>query len=361
MALSPPLQQATFLTDLRWATLDRLGDMDSAIWSSDEIDSYVKDAYDLFTTKTHCIYDRLVVPNAPAFGNWHSDITRYVAGQKAGAWIQDNPLSSSGIEYRGPEKQVGGPYSEPYQATQPYRVEDTDPLSHYTWGGRLPDLVVEVVAVYYNYRPLTGVSSEEMRQLSSYYERITGDPQFFVLDKDGPFSLRVAPKPSGTAAYYETSGFVGQIRSTDDTDVTVKIEQPSGFGVLRKRTDCFPALSTWGTIRRIHPEPANLVVACYRRGRDLSSYPSELPPAFNKYLVYWAMSRALRRAGDGQDLKLSEHFASRFAMGVDKMTKKVADLATEQVGRFGRQVVQGFGIGPPMPPANWGTPRYYRS
>jgi hypothetical protein len=149
---------------------------------------------------------------------------------------------------------------------------------------------------------------------------------------------------------------------TNDSSVTVVTaehsgEQTGGYGILRFRDDVFPARGQWGSPTRIHPSTANAKVEVYRLGRDLSHYPSELPQAFEKYVVFWAMSKALEREGSGQQIELADHYRQRFEIGIKRIEKKKRDMQSERIGRLGSaQPVVDFGIGLPRAPYPYGEP-----
>lgn len=121
-----------------------------------------------------------------------------------------------------------------------------------------------------------------------------------------------------------------------------------GFGLLRAQTDAFPAGGPWGSPTRIHPSDSNIVVDVARLGRPLFKHPFELPDAYVKYVIFYAMARALRRDGNGQDIELADHYDERFEMGVYRVTHKRDRMQTEKVTQFGMPPQEEpFGLGAP--------------
>ena len=145
---------------------------------------------------------------------------------------------------------------------------------------------------------------------------------------------------------------------TDIVTIEVNGFDTHGHGILRHLTGTFPSGGPWGTPTRIHPEALNTTVEITRLGRDLTTYHFEIPEAYVKYVIFYAMSRALRRDGPGQDLTLAEHYEQRFEQGVYRLDKRVQNMVPERRGAFGSgQIATPFGLGDPQPPPAYGVPR----
>ena len=322
-------------------TLDRLSDLDAKVWSRDEIVLNLQDGYDILCTRTGVLFDIAVIENVPISGNWQTDLERYHAQQRPGWGLTDEPFHMTGEHERslGTGGRVGGTYRGPANITSP--TESAVAPSAVVPGGVLPDSTIDVLRVSYNQRGLVGLSSAQMRELDPQYEeRVGGDPSYFVMDKDGLNYLRLVPPGQGNAAYDTVSGSWGTLTYTDDTTVTVSTVETEGYdtggyGILRYRTGTFPSGGPWGTLTRIHPEALNTTVEITRLGRDLGTYHFEIPEAYVKYVIFYAMFRALRRDGPGQDLTLAEHYEQRFEQGVYRLDKRVQNMVPERRGAFG--------------------------
>lgn len=557
--------------------LDRLGDLDNDIWTRDEVALYVKDGYNLFTRRTKTLFDIHVIENVPKSGNWQTDLERYLAEQHPGWGLTDEPLHMTAEHERslgvGRSRDTAGTYAvSPKNLTSPSEQQYVgvsggpgEDIPTTVPGGLLPKSVVEVLRVAYDQQDLTGIGSQQMRQLDPNYETRSGDPKWFIYDKDGLFYLRVVPAAQGDAAYdnvnggfgtltqllntqaasledalvaywsmeetaypvtdsigsndivvtsgtdpsavtgknnsglswgeagtkvgdttialpltgafgislwfytpstagswpvvngdstsfvdyvaasdtlTHTSGAVGSatlsagawhhivynydgagtvtvyvngeldittsythateeklrfqyatwdeygffnreltadevallynegsgvfypgMGGVDDTVVATETSGATtgGYGILRSRDDSngwFPAGGPYGTPTQVHPDYLNIKVEMTRLGRDLKSHVSELPSAYNKYVVYWAMHRALKRSGPGQDIELAEHYGQRFELGVDRMIKKRDSMQPEREGRFGGGAGDGadFALGLPLLPSAYEYP-----
>lgn len=356
--------------DITSSVLNRLGDLDNKVWQRSEIDLYVQDGYDQFCRTAKPLFDIYVIENLPRTGNWQTDLERYFISQKPGWGATDEPFHYTGAHEQnlGTEGRYGPTYRGPSNMTRRGEQDYTDtdeagediPTS--VPGGPLPHATVEVLRVTYDQRALYALTSLEARRLDANYENRDGDPQFFTFDKDGIFYLRLIPRGTGGASYDTVSGSWGTMTQTSDSDVSVVTTEVNGhntggFGILRHRTDMFPSGGPWGTPTRVHPDSANVRVEVFRLGRSLDTHPTEIPRAYEKYVAFFAMSRALRREGPGQDMELAEHFMQRFAMGIERLTRKRARMDRHRIARFKPGGLRDpFGLGMPQAPYPYGLP-----
>ena len=350
--------------------LNRLSDSDEKVWTRAEIELYLKDGYDTFCQRTKVLFDVYVIENLPPVGNWQTDLEKSIALTKSGWGLTDSPFhfTDDSEQNYGVGGGYGGSYAGPSGMTSPSDRTFAATVDNSAGGvpttvpgGPLPQSTVEVLRVAYSDRDLLGFGSQNMRKVDPTYETRGGDPQFFTYDKDGFFFLRVVPAAAGDAVYDTVSGSWGTMTYTDDTAVTVVTQEVSGgstggFGILRHRTDMFPTEGPWGTPTRVHPATVNIKVEVHRLGRDLTSHASELPLAYQKYVVYWAMAMALGRDGNGQNTELAEHFEQRFEMGVHRLVQKRDRMTPEHVSRLGSmEIPDNFGLGEPQAPYPWGV------
>jgi len=363
--------------------LDRLNDLDNDIWSRAEIDLHLKDGYNSYARATRCFFDIVVIENLPVLGNWQTDLERYLAEQEpVGKSLTDQPMGYTGQHEA--TMTPGGPYAhtpnkQPTPATSNGVIspdsksyfdagsttQNTAALPSPVRGGDLPRNLVEILRVAYDNRNLVGTSSQHMRTLDPNYETRSGDPQYYMFDHDGLFFLRVVPAAAGGATYDTVDGQWGTITQTSDSSVSVVTTEVNGkdnngWGFLVEMDGYFPSGGPWGTPTRVHPTRKNIKVEITRLGRDLDHHPMELPFAYQKYPLYWAMSKALERIGPGQDLERAEHYKQRYDMGVKRMMKKVNDLSEEYSGQLGGNspLAPDFGIGDARAPYPYDEPFY---
>jgi hypothetical protein len=352
--------------------LDRLSDAEEKLWTRAEIKLYVQDGYDEFCRRTKALFDVHVIENLPPTGNWQTDLERYFALQRPGWGLTDEPFHYTGNEQNyGTGGAVGGSYGPgPAGITNPPQRAFADSVDGNAGGvptqvpgGTLPETTLQVIRVTYDQRDLVGLGSQQARLLDPNYLTRSGDPQFFLYDKDGINFLRLIPNATGDADYDTVSGSFGTMTYTDDTDVTAVTTEVTGvttggYGILRHRTGEFPAGGPWGTPTRIHPDTENIKVEVIRLGRNFTTHPCELPSPYQKYITYWAMAQALHRDGPGQSTELAAHFRERFEMGVMRLSRHVNMMSPERVGKFGQAAKPDpFGLGMPQAPYPYGIVR----
>jgi hypothetical protein len=336
--------------------LRRLDDEDEAVWSRAEMVLYTKDGYDLLCRKTKCLFDMEVIENVPQTGNWGSDLEKYIAEHTPGMGLTDSRMHFT-AEYErglGVGGAVGGSTEGPTPATSPSEVGRFAAFGMPTKvaTGRLSDGVVDVVRVTWDQLELFPEGSATVRRQDSQYEqREGGDPRMFTMDKDGLRTIRLVPPARGDADYATVDGSWGTM-----TQTTASVTVVGNYGILREVDGAFPAGGPHGTPTRQHPSTKNIVVEVARLGRSLDSHSFEIPDVYVKYVIFWAMHRALKRDGPGQDLKLAQHYASRFEMGVQRMQVRLKKVHKERILRMGfvSERQEPFGMGDPQPPYPFG-------
>jgi hypothetical protein len=131
----------------------------------------------------------------------------------------------------------------------------------------------------------------------------------------------------------------------------------STWGFLREEVGAFPSGSSWGLVRRRHPDTKNIKIDTFRLGMDLDHNEFEIPDSYLRYIYYYAMHKALERDGYGQDLEMSDHCRGRFMLGVQRMIQRDGQMDDEYIGRFSGAMETGpdFALGDPEPPDvnNW--------
>jgi hypothetical protein len=339
------------------SVLRRLDDEDGTVWTNDEIALYVKDGYDKFCRMARVLFDMHVIENIPQAGNWSTDLELYQAEHTPGMGITDNPLHYTADHERNQSLtgQVGGSTEGPVNITSPADgplLDDFDIPSKVATG-RLPDSTVDVDRVTWDELELLPEDSAVLRHIDSQYERRDGgDPRQFAFDKDGLLNLRLIPPALADAEYATVNGSWGTMTQTSSTTVTVV----GSYGILRDVDGAFPAGGPHGTPTRQHPASRNIVVELFRLGRSLDAHSFEISQASVKYCIFWAMHRALKKDGPGQDLKLAKHYGERFTMGVARAKVQLRTVQKELILRMGSggQPEPTFGLGEPQLPYPYG-------
>ena len=314
------------------STLERLDDSEAGVYSRDETAVYIQDGYDRVCRRSKCLFDIHYVENLPAVANCSSAEEFEMAKQIPG-------LILTGIRHftREVDRDIAPPGSiGPAGVSTHAQLALLDLIpgveSKANPVGQLTRGYVEIERVSHDGIALyPEFSYGASRQLDSRYEYSGGDPDWFIVDKDGLFTLRRFPTGDGAAVYSEVTGHYGI--ETSDSDYTGEIV--GNWGGMTLDTEEFPAGGPWGSPTRTHPDLNNTRVELYRLGRELRSYGFEIPDNYVRYVEFWACSRALRREGPSQDLELADHYKDRFELGVDRLRERVRRVQTEYTGRIG--------------------------
>lgn len=345
------------LRDAVSSVLKRLDDEDAVVWSNAEIALYIKDGYNKLCRQTRCLFDIHVIENVPQTGNWSTDLERYLAEQNPGMGLTDQRLNfTTNTELdEALSGQVGGSVSGPVIGTSPAdsALIETFDVPTKVPTGELPDSTIDVLRVTWDEYELIPEESADMRRLDIQYERRDGgDPRHYTMDKDGLFTIRLVPPALGDATYPEVSGSWGTMTQTSDTGITIV----GSYGLLRQVDGAFPGLGIHGTPTQQHPATKNIAVEIARLGRSLDSHAFEIPESYTKFVIFWAMHRALKSDGPGQDQKLAKHYADRFQMGVERMESRLRKTQKEHVLKMGSQGEHSipFDMGEPMLPYPYG-------
>lgn len=339
------------------SVLRRLDDEDAVVWTNAEIALYVKDGYNKLCRQTRCLFDIHVIENVPQTGNWSTDLERYLAEQNPGMGLTDQKLHFTTFTERDAtfSGQVGGSTSGPVIGTSPADAAaiETFDVPTKVPTGELPNWTVDVLRVTWDEYELTTEESADMHRLDAQYERRDGgDPRHYTMDKDGLFTIRLIPPALGDATYPDINGSWGTMTQTSDTGITIV----GSYGLLRQVDGAFPGLGHHGTPTQQHPATKNIAVEIVRLGRSLDSHAFEIPQSYIKFVIFWAMHRALKSDGAGQDQKLAKHYADRFQMGIERMESRLRKTQKEHILKMGSQGEHAipFDMGEPMLPYPYG-------
>jgi len=312
--------------------LERLDDYPvlngESVWTRDEIEIYVKDGYDTFCRKTKCIFDMVYPENVPTPGNHTAqwELTYFQSGMidtgllgfSGGYWEQDYAESGT----------IG-----PVNHTQPW---ETDYISTTFVVSRrvLPDDNVTVQRAMYDWQSLSAEFTQWFEDTDKNHLTVSGDTDYFSMDRDGINTMRLVPAGDGGATEYTVVGDFGILRYASSTELG-SLTPLGTWGSIRELPQRFPIGAPFGIPRRLYDDTANNRVEYFRHGRDLDEDQFELPLRFVKYVEYFACSKALERDGPGQDIQLSNHFMQRFEEGAARMSRRMAEVKRARVGKIG--------------------------
>jgi hypothetical protein len=307
-----------------------MDDPDGGTWSREEILIYLQDGVDIMCRRTKCLFDMAYIENLPAVGNYSSDEEFELAKQIPGLILTGKRHFTREVD-----KMFADPGSVGPAALSNYsQIEFLDALgiSKGRPTGQLPRGLVDVHRVIHDEIDIEPEFSRGMgHDIDNRYEEQGGDTDWYTLDKDGLFTLRRFPHGDGEAPYTEVVGHFGS--EVSDSDYTGEVI--GSWGSMAFDPEHFPMNGPWGGPTRTHPDVNNTRVEISRLNRDLSEYGYEIPTNYVKYVEYWAMARALKRDGDGQNLKMSKHYEDRFEIGVGRIRERLESAQHEYSGRMG--------------------------
>lgn len=78
-----------------------------------------------------------------------------------------------------------------------------------------------------------------------------------------------------------------------------------------------------------------------------------IPDPYVKYIEWYALSRALRRNGDGQDIRFADHYFKRYLDAVGRVNAQKVRYLSTRVGRLGQPYRPTLPLGPKLP---WAYP-----
>lgn len=186
-----------------------------------------------------------------------------------------------------------------WQKATPSGLQDVANTATYT----LPTDLIEVDRISYDGRRLIPMRSEQLTRVDYAAYTESGYVVGYVLDGDGYSTLRKYRIPAATDSSSKTS-----------------IE--------------YFYLPTFPT-----------------SGQDFSAV---IPDPWVKYFEWYSTSRALRRNGDGQDIRFADHFLKRFLDAIQRIVKQKSRYLSTRVGRLGPTTRLMLPLGPKLP---WNYPR----
>lgn len=333
---------------------DRLDDPDGRVWTREELTSYAGCGYDDLCRDTKCLFDVVVLDNLPPIGNYSNYQERVLAEEAGFATCGQFNLTCEGERNFAPSTAIG-----PIHATAAFErayfsqlgISDTNATAE------VPSDVVAILKAFHDDLVIYPEGSEQLESIDRQYEFRQGSVRKWIFDKDGLFRFRRAPIPTGDASYDAVTGDYGTVRSESGFTGSVM----GSWGILREDAEAFPAGGPWGIPRRLHPDAANTVLEVARLGKNGGMHGSEseeleIPRNYTKYVVFYVMARALAREGEGQDLKLAQHFFERFQLGLRRMQHRQENQQPEYTGKLGRrgQNPRQWGLGDPTLPWEYG-------
>lgn len=321
--------------EVRTEVQQRLGDTSADIWTDEEINAYIQQGYDRLTLETGMLWDtHNVSRTVSSFTHTAAFEEAFIIAQSGG---QIGGVAQFTAEFeRNYVDNAEGPANHNYAWEYDGDFVDTVYVSPLV---DLPDDLYQIERVTWKNRRIEPLRSRELEQQDARYELNQGEVEGYLADKDGLRRIRlwrVPSAPSGSIGFdydddSETWGLLRVLDEVDDSSVE------GVWGEIVSIPGHEVSGGPWGVIRQVTTNVNDLRIEYRRRGETLATdvIEFEIPDRYVKYVRWFALSQALGREGDGQDMELADHYQSRFELGVQRCVRR-RSMAQSQ-----RKVVMG--------------------
>lgn len=344
----------TTLGQLRAQVASRLGDVEAAIWTGDEIDLHLVDGYQQIANTLGVFWDQAYLENRPAAFSVSQTWELAFLGSAAPFTVGvANFTYEDERRLLGDERLRLGPanYTSPFEFTDGH-LSDAGADTSIPATADLPKTVTALDRVTWDARGIDAMEARTLSRMDARYELTVGEVYGYIWQKDGIRTLRKVRVPGQPSDNAQIDGAWGLLRNPADlADDTVT----GTWGVPRRIPGHHPiGPDTFGAPRRPFLDGKNVRVEHFRQGRALDSSASvcELPDRYAVYLRDYAMALCLGRRGPGQDLKLAAHFQQRWDRAIARIQRRLQVVDAERVsviGGDGRPSVSR----PPRPSLPW--------
>lgn len=341
------------LASLRADVLRRLGDDVETVWTSVEIDSYLKDGYKQIARACRIFWDQTFLENLPRGFSysqpWEKQYATFDYGQANYTFDDERRL--------GDEDTAEGPANH----TCPDELHFLSDLgiASIPATSEVPKTVTEIERATWDQMTITALTPEALAGYDSRYQLTEGEVYGYTFRQDGLRTFRKIRKPAAMAAIHEVDGAWGILREPED----ITSETVTGtWGIPRRIPGEHPiGTEHFGFPRRVYREGTNVKIEHWREGRDLDTayVECELPDRYGIYLRDFALSEALGRAGPGQDKALAKHYQERWARALERMRRRFTSVEKTRVGVLGDPQLS-VGTHPPRPRLPWNFPQRTR-
>lgn len=342
---------ATTLASLRSATARRLGDLTHAIWSVEELDRHLTQAYDVIAQQQRVFWDWVYSENLPSGFSytqaWEKDFLDRAGLFDYGCANYTAPFEKDHL----PEDELIGPANH----TCP------DEISHLSAVGAstavsatddVPETLTELARATWDNRGIEALSTREMRALDSRYRDTEGDVYGLLWEFDGLRTIRKVRVPAAMADTFDCTGAWGLLRDCEDlTSAAVT----GTFGIPRIVPSQHPlGWARFGTPRRVYSDGKNVRLEHWRQGRPMVADADlcELPDRYALYLRDYAQAECYRRRGPGQDLALAQHFDQRWQRDLTRIAARQRVVVSQRLHVMGGSGRTGSRR-PPAPVLPW--------
>lgn len=338
------------LNNMARRVLLRLGDSAEAIWSVEEIESYIRHGGRELADRCRAVWDQTYLENLPSGFSYTSRFERLLVvfnyGLGGYTYTEEAELADA-------EGLIEMDEMRRANHTCPSELHLLDEIGASTEISALADIPSTLTDIDRATNDRELVEATNHRRVSSYdsrYEITAGEVFAYIWQKDGPSVLRKVRVPNEMADIYTFEGSWGVVRNIDDvTDESVE----GTWGIPRRIPNWHPMgwSRGWGTPRRFYQDGGNFRLEHWREPYIESMTVSDLPDRFFRYIADYAQWKALTRNGPGQDYKLAQLYSDKWDRNISRILRRIERQQSERLHRMG-----GSGAsrsGPPRPRLPW--------
>lgn len=346
------------LGQLRADTQHRLGDDNATVWSNDEVNANLVDAYLTIATQLRVFWDVEYAENLPR-GFSYTQPWEKVFLRNSGAFdygcanftAEFERTAGRSIGFKERDRYGPANHTSPFELLDGH-LEDAGASLAIPATSDLSKRVTKLDRVVWDDKVTYAVEPRTWSRFDGRYETNTGDVFAYAWQKDGVRTLRKIRVPAEQADFVPTTGSWGIPRTTTDlTDTT-----PTGtWGVPRIIEGHHPiGFELWGIPRHFYLEGKNVRVEHFRQGRvmDADEIVCELPLRYTRYLIHYAMGACYSRPGPGFDETLAKFYDNLWKRGLGRIERRTKLVDTERVRVLGGggKPVMGRPPRPRLPP-----------
>lgn len=330
--------------------LHRLGDSAQQIWTSDEVDGYLRHGAREMVKDVRVVWDLHYSENLPAGFHATSDFEEELVSFQYGVasyTFPDEILSIDDSEMETDEIQQAN-HTSPSDVEFLVAAGASTAMRATTL---LPESLMEIERVTWDNRGIDATSPRRVREQDAQYEETIGEVFQYSFRQEGPRTFRKIRVPSAMAEVYTVDGSWGVLRDPSDIDSgTVE----GTWGIPRRIPGTFPMGDTegWGLARRFYKDETNVRIEHFRQLRA-SATASELPARYFIYLAHYCQWKCLIKNGPGQDFKTAQLYKTLWDRGLARITSRNERMVRERVSRMGGSGAPRAGGRPPRPKLPW--------
>lgn len=338
------------LANMAQRVLHRLGDSAEAIWTTDEIESYVRLGVKELADRCRIVWDQIYLENLPAGFSYTAKFERSFAVfdyGRGGYTFEEEAETADEDGLIEMDEMRRAFHTSPSEIAM---LEDVDASTDIPATSDLPPTLTDIDRATWDKSLIDATNHARVSRMDSRYETTEGEVIAYIWQREGPNTLRKVRVPNEMAETVDVIGSWGIVRDIGD----VSDEDVDGsWGIPRRIPSWHPMgwSEGWGTPRRFYLDEKNVKLEHWRQPYVESMRESELPEQYFRYITDYAQWRALTRNGPGQDYKHAQLYQNRWLRNIERIVRRIERQQNERIHRMGGAMP--VAVGPPRPRLPW--------